>query len=72
MDAVAGTSMDTLVGPVSWSTPGPTNPVPNVSTTPLVGGQWVLGGEFKYDLAIVDNSQTPSVPLTGEVKPIGG
>jgi len=33
----------------------------------------VLGsGDFKYDLLVVDNSQTPSVPLTGEIKPIGG
>ncbi|HSO50175.1 MAG TPA: ABC transporter substrate-binding protein, partial [Acidimicrobiia bacterium] len=70
LDAVAGTSMETLVGPVDWTTPGP---VPNVTTTPLVGGQWVLGsGDFKYDLLVVDNSQTPSVPLTGEIKPIGG
>jgi len=70
LDAVVGTSMETLVGPVDWTTPGP---VPNVTTTPLVGGQWVLGsGDFKYDLLVVDNSQTPSVPLTGEIKPIGG
>jgi branched-chain amino acid transport system substrate-binding protein len=65
--------LDTLIGPVNWSTGDPaTNPVPNVSTTPLVGGQWVLGGDFKYDLAIVDNSQTPAVPTTADIKPIGG
>jgi branched-chain amino acid transport system substrate-binding protein len=70
LDAVVGTNLETLVGPVNWTAPGP---MPNVTTTPLVGGQWVLGsGDYKYDLAIVDNSQTPAVPTTAEIKPIGG
>ncbi len=68
LDAVKGTNLATLVGPVNWTAPGP---VPNVTTTPLVGGQWVLGGDFKYDLVIVDNSQTPDVPVGGEMKAIG-
>ena len=67
--AVTGTNLETLVGPVNWTAAGP---VPNVSTTPLVGGQWVLGGDFKYDLVVVDNSQTPSIPTTAQIKPIGG
>jgi len=66
--AVLGTNMQTIVGPVNWTAPGP---VPNVTTTPLVGGQWVLGGDFKYDLVVVDNTQTLSVPTTGEIKAIG-
>lgn len=69
LEAVTGTNLATLVGPVNWTAPGQ---VPNVSTTPLVGGQWVLGGDFKYDLVIVDNSQTPDVPVGGAIKPIGG
>jgi len=68
IEAVRGTNLNTVVGPVDWTTPGP---VPNVSTTPLVGGQWVLGGDFKYDLVVVDNSLTPSIPTTGELKPMG-
>ncbi len=66
--AITGTNLATIVGPVNWTAAGP---VPNVSTTPLVGGQWVLGGDFKYDLVVVDNSQTPDVPTTGTIKPIG-
>jgi hypothetical protein len=31
----------------------------------------VLGGDFKYDLVVVDNSQTPDVPVGGDIKPIG-
>ena len=69
--AVTGTQIDTIVGPVSWSGGGPSNPVPNVSTTPLVGGQWVLGGDFKYDLVIADNSLSPDIPTTATIKAIG-
>jgi branched-chain amino acid transport system substrate-binding protein len=70
--AVMGTGLDTIVGPVGWSGGGPTNPVPNVSTTPMTGGQWVLGGDFKYELLIVDNSLSPDIPTGGTIKPIPG
>jgi branched-chain amino acid transport system substrate-binding protein len=33
-----------------------TGPHPNVSTTPIFGGQWVPGEKWMYDLKIVDNS----------------
>ncbi|MHB1343828.1 MAG: ABC transporter substrate-binding protein [Thermoleophilia bacterium] len=42
--AIKETKMDTIAGPVDWST----GPVPNVSKTPLVGGQWVKGEKFPY------------------------
>ena len=41
----------------------PTNPVKNVCTTPLVGGQWKPGKKFKYDLNIVFNKTAPNIPL---------
>ncbi|HEX9643078.1 MAG TPA: ABC transporter substrate-binding protein [Acidimicrobiia bacterium] len=69
LDAVAKTTMDSIVGPIDWTGGGP---VPNVSTTPLVGGQWRLGGDFKYEMQIVDNSLSPDIPTTGEIAPIGG
>jgi branched-chain amino acid transport system substrate-binding protein len=68
LDAISKTNTDTIVGPVDWTGGGP---VPNVSTTPLVGGQWRLGGDFKYEIQIVDNSQSPDIPTTGEIVPIG-
>jgi branched-chain amino acid transport system substrate-binding protein len=37
--------------------------VPNVCTTPLVGGQWKPGKKFKYDLNIVYNKTAPEIPL---------
>ena len=64
--AVGGTKLDTIVGPVDWST----GPVRNVSKTPLVAGQWQKEAEG-YDLKIVANSAAPQIPLTGEMKLLG-
>ena len=61
-DAIAQTDYQSLVGPITWKG-GPTNPVPNVCTTPLVGGQWEKGKKFKYDLNIVFNKTAPNIPL---------
>jgi branched-chain amino acid transport system substrate-binding protein len=61
-DAIADTDYQSLVGPLSWKG-GPTNPVKNVCTTPLVGGQWEPGSKFKYDLHIVYNRTSPNIPL---------
>jgi branched-chain amino acid transport system substrate-binding protein len=61
-DAIAETNYQSLVGPLSWKV-GPTNPVKNVCTTPLVGGQWNPGTRFKYDLHIVYNKTAPNIPL---------
>lgn len=65
-DALAETDMNTIVGPVNFKS----GPVPNVSKTPLVGGQWRLGGDFKYDMAVVSNSGAPEVPLGGTMESI--
>ena len=42
VDAIVATDYQSIVGPVSWKN----GPVKNVSTTPLVGGQWVKGKDF--------------------------
>ena len=64
-DAIKATNMTTIVGPVNFAT----GPVPNVSKTPLVGGQWQKKGKG-FDLVIVENGQAGMVPLGGELKPI--
>jgi branched-chain amino acid transport system substrate-binding protein len=69
-DAVADTNYQSLVGPISWKGGGPTNPVKNVCTTPLVGGQWKPGTKFKYDLHIVYNKTAPNIPLDSPLEPI--
>jgi len=63
-DAIADTNYQSIVGPITWKAgPGPLNPVPNVCTTPLVGGQWEKGTKWKYDLNIVFNKTAPNIPL---------
>ena len=42
----------------------------NVAKTPLVGGQWVKGKKYKYDLVIVDNQTAPNIPVQAKIKPL--
>jgi len=69
-DAIADTNYQSLVGPISWKGGGATNPVKNVCTTPLVGGQWKPGTKFKYDLNVVYNKTAPNIPLDSPFEPI--
>ena len=64
--ALTQTKLATIVGDIAWGR----GPVKNVAKTPLVGGQWRLGGAFKYDLVIVDNATTPIIPVGGTMQPI--
>ena len=59
MEAIKTTDMKTLVGPVNFQT----GPVPNVSQTPVVGGQWVKGSKFPYDLKINENKYAPDIQV---------
>jgi branched-chain amino acid transport system substrate-binding protein len=68
-DAIVTTDYQSLVGPITWKG-GPTNPVKNVCTTPLVGGQWKPGKKFKYDLNVVYNKTAPIIPLDSPFEPI--
>ncbi|MCC6472543.1 MAG: ABC transporter substrate-binding protein [Burkholderiales bacterium] len=63
-DAIAATKLSTIVGPVAWTG----KPVKNISKTPLVGGQWVKGKRYKYELLVVNNKTAPGVPLGGKMK----
>jgi branched-chain amino acid transport system substrate-binding protein len=69
-DAIKATEYNSLVGPLTWKGGTPQNPVPNVCTTPLVGGQWKPGKKFKYDLNIVYNKTAPNIPLDSPFEPI--
>jgi branched-chain amino acid transport system substrate-binding protein len=64
-DAIKATKLSTLVGPVNWST----GPTPNVSKTPLVGGQWVKGSKYPFDLVITQPSSYPNIKATAKVVP---
>jgi branched-chain amino acid transport system substrate-binding protein len=63
-DAVAATSLATVVGPVKWGGQGPFK---NVSKTPLVLGQWVKGTKNKVELVVVNNEAATNIPAGGKL-----
>jgi len=63
ISAIAGTSLDTIVGKVDWSK----GPVKNVTKTPLVAGQWQKQGDA-MELVITANANAPEIPVGGELK----
>jgi branched-chain amino acid transport system substrate-binding protein len=72
-DAIKSTALDTIVGHVEWNGAGlPPFAAKNVAKTPLVGGQWVKGTTYPYDLVIVSNKDHPTIPAGGTLKPIPG
>lgn len=64
VDAIKATNLDTIVGKIQWTG----QPVPNVAKTPLVGGQWVKGTKYPFDLVITSNSTAPNIPKGGTTK----
>ncbi|OZM76008.1 ABC transporter substrate-binding protein [Pseudonocardia sp. MH-G8] len=65
-DAIGRLRLDTVVGPLDWTA----GPVPNVATTPLVGGQWRAGTASPFELVVVSNPGHPEIPLAGAVEPL--
>jgi len=64
--AISHMKINTVVGPLDWSS----GPVPNVATTPLVGGQWRTGTSNPFELVIVSNRRYPAIPVAGVVEPL--
>jgi len=70
-DAIKATDMQTIGGHITWtSTDKKLNPVPNVCTTPIVGGQWVKGTKYPYDLQVVNNNLYPDIPTQAKLLPL--
>jgi branched-chain amino acid transport system substrate-binding protein len=65
-EAIVATSYESIVGPVQWAK----GPVPNVCTTPLVGGQWQTGGGSVFELKIVNNKDAPNIKTNGKFVPL--
>jgi branched-chain amino acid transport system substrate-binding protein len=63
VDAIKSTNMSTIVGDVDFGA----GPVPNVTKTPLVAGQWQKSGDT-MELVITNNAAAPNIPLGGELK----
>ena len=66
IDAIKSTALSTIVGDVNWAN----GPIPNVTKTPLVAGQWQKSGDA-FDLVVTNNKQAPQIPLGGELKLLG-
>ena len=64
--AIKGTNISTIVGDVNWAN----GPVPNVSKTPLVSGQWQDNGNGA-ELVITNNAHAPQIPVGGELQLLG-
>jgi branched-chain amino acid transport system substrate-binding protein len=65
-EALDSTSLDTVVGAIDFGS----GPVPRISKTPLVAGQWVAGDDYDLELAINVNSQLPALATDGAIQPI--
>lgn len=61
-DSVRDNPVNTIVGPVNFKT----GPFPNTSETKCVGGQWFKGKKWPLELAIVDNTEAPNIPVGGK------
>jgi branched-chain amino acid transport system substrate-binding protein len=58
LDAITTTNYNSIAGHIQWTG----QPLKNVCRTPLCGGQWVRGKNFKYDLIVVSNKLAPEIP----------
>lgn len=65
LKAIGDTDMNTIVGPIKYNDQ-------NYSRTPLVGGQWVKGTRFPFELKIIYNKEHTNIPASGTLQPVGG
>lgn len=68
-DALAQTKLQTICGMIDFTT----GPVPNSAKLGLVSIQWVAtpdGSKYPFDMAVVENSFHPAVPVEREPFPI--
>jgi branched-chain amino acid transport system substrate-binding protein len=62
-EAIAATNLNTIVGPVKYN-------AQNFSKTPLVGGQWVKGKKWPWDIIVTYNKEHPQITTGGKTEPI--
>jgi branched-chain amino acid transport system substrate-binding protein len=62
-EALAATNLNTIVGPVKFNEK-------NYSRTPLVGGQWVKGKKWPWEIVITYNKEYPQIPTAGTTQPL--
>ncbi|MFZ4814134.1 MAG: ABC transporter substrate-binding protein [Phototrophicaceae bacterium] len=63
--SIADTDLETIVGRVAWDMEGVP---PHVTKTPLVGGQWITGENYPFELSIIVNpDESNGIPVGGEL-----
>ncbi|WP_113701403.1 ABC transporter substrate-binding protein [Nonomuraea lactucae] len=67
-ECLSRTTLDTVVGHLTWQGGGAANPVKNVATTAGVGTQWVRRADGSFELKVVSNSLVPTLKLDGKAK----
>jgi branched-chain amino acid transport system substrate-binding protein len=71
-DTMKTLSVDTIVGHLDWTKPPSFAgaAIPNVQTTPIIGGQWKQGvSKWPIDFVICENSSDPNVPVASTLQP---
>ena len=58
--SIADTNLMTIVGPIKYNEK-------HYAETPLVGGQWVKGKKWPFELQIVYNGRHPEIPTTSKM-----
>jgi branched-chain amino acid transport system substrate-binding protein len=61
--AIVDTDLQTIQGHITWKAGAPLNPVKNVCRTVLVGGMWVKGTQYPFELDLVDTSHAMAAPF---------
>jgi branched-chain amino acid transport system substrate-binding protein len=59
-EAIGKTDLNTIVGHIKYNSD-------HYSRTPLVGGQWVKGKKWPWELEIIYNKPHPEIPKTAEM-----
>ena len=71
-NAMKTLAVDTIVGHLDWNKPPSFAgaPIPNVQTTPIIGGQWKQGvSKWPIDFVICENSSDSNVPVASQLQP---
>ena len=69
VEAISKANLDTVVGNLAFGNPKlPPFAQRNVAKTPLVGGQWRLRDNGKYEVVVVDNQSAPNIPAGGKLE----
>jgi branched-chain amino acid transport system substrate-binding protein len=70
---ISTTKLDTCLGPMDFTAPvqlGTRHPVPNVSTPPVGGAQWVKGQKYPFEPVTVSNALSTELPTAAKVQPM--